>query len=143
MIVQSDNLARLLKWCSRRGITVQLVRGKLLDAHCSLRTNVITVPRNRKDTYELLLHECGHWLWWHSVKRQTHANERWRRGLVDRAHSRTTRHKLARIDEEFDAWARGERLGVRLEPFTFNSVRFERTKAKCLRTYLKSFLRVR
>jgi len=79
----------------------------------------------------ILLHECGH----HLIGSKDHT-ERYGWGYSQTNHhiKKTLRHSSDLIDEEFEAWWRGWKLGQRLK-LGIDKLLFDKTKSLALKTY--------
>lgn len=128
-------LEKLINWAHRRGYRVEFMpKGGVFFS----REKLITVSSRESPIEQLftLLHECGHLLIGPRRK-----GERFGMGYAAGAiprHAGTALHRVDIIDEEFEAWARGWKLGQRLGVVTdFDRERFDVRRVKCLMTYMK------
>lgn len=122
-------LSKVVSWAEARGLTVnisstqsyQLGRDINVKNAKSLRTILFS-----------LLHECGHFL-------IGDTNKRFRKGYnvynISAVRNLST-HRVAVLDEEFEAWERGWRLGTRLGLKICRDA-YERVRANHIVTYCK------
>ena len=136
-----DQLAALIEWCEGRGLVVEFVRTRNggvydHDAKC-IRVSCHLPPEKQLHT---LMHECGH----HLVEtKDRDSTDRFGNGYraSDPNVFNKFVHEIDMLDEEFEAWARGLRLAERLN-IIVNMENYNHTKAECIRTHLKSALKV-
>lgn len=128
-----DSLQVIIDWCHSRGIDVIFTKhmnGAYYEHLKKIRINSNTRPENQ---LFILLHECGHVL---IGKKEKH--ERFGMG-----HSQannpdvncTFHHRCDILEEEFEAWHRGFKLGRRLK-VRVNKKKFDAFRIGNLKTYI-------
>lgn len=133
-VVCIEKLTLVVDWCCYRNVTVLF--GKKEGGSYDSITKVITMAgRNRpeKQLY-ILLHECGHHLIGYDEK-----DERFGIGYpycADANVNTTFHHRLACLEEEMEAWARGWRLAKRLL-LNLDRSAFDVVRVDCLKSYVK------
>lgn len=137
-VVAIESLTTLVSWCLDRGIDVNFCKhegGIYYPENKRIKINGRLQPE--KQVF-FLLHECGHHLIGDKEK-----HERFGMGYSqdDVSVKRTFHHRCDIVDEEFEAWHRGFKLAKRLR-LTIDKERFDRTRAKMLKTYFKWSLRI-
>jgi hypothetical protein len=136
---QVESLGDLISWCEARGLTVRFVR-KSGGTYLGEKKLVTLASRADVETQlYLLLHECGHFLIGGRDK-----TERFGMGYSmedEPGIKRKFVHKIDVVDEEFEAWHRGLKLGTRLG-LCVDKERYDVIRCKYLRTYLKWALNV-
>lgn len=125
-----EALNTTITWCTKRGVKVIFGR----TAPCFVpETKVIMLNATATPMQQLffLLHETGHMLI--GTK-----NERFAMGYrqSDPSVTKTFRHKLDIIDEEFEAWDRGWRLSKRLG-LQISRDEYQKLRCSSMKTYLK------
>lgn len=133
-VAHIDAIDTVVGWCMTKGITVQFGKkaGGLYDSQS--KTITITSHCGPERQLYMLLHECGH----HLIG-FTEEDERFGKGypFVDNPDVNTTLiHKIACLEEEFEAWNRGWRLGKRLG-LVLDRDSFDVVRVECLRSYIK------
>lgn len=132
-----DDMSKVVDWCKIRCLTVEFNRVEPGSAGVlDTGTNTITVSSRATAQKQLitLLHECGHYL-----LRDKANEDRFKMGYAmhhDETVTKTFAHKLACVEEEFEAWHRGwklaQRLGLSLTRDAFDDLRLA-----CLKSYIK------
>jgi hypothetical protein len=129
-----DDIERVVGWCDSRGIEVLFGRrsGGVYDEAAKKIIISAHAPPRKQLVY--LLHECGH----HLVSAAGVEDDRFKMGYSSAvgAGDRTFVHKLAVLEEEFEAWHRGWRLAKRLE-LTLSREEFDTTRLECLKSYIR------
>lgn len=132
-VLAISDMSRLVGWCDGRNIRVDFAKkvGATYypyDKEIKLSSR-LSPPRQ----VVYLLHECGH----HLIGLKD-LNERYQLGYVtdDPAVKRTFPHRLAVLEEEFEAWHRGWKLVQRLELNVDRSL-FDEVRQTCLKSYIK------
>ena len=129
-----EKMVTVISWCASKSIEVKFGKkpGGLYDAN--LKSITIACRANPEKQLYYLLHECGH----HLIG-FIEDDERFGKGypFVNNPEINSTfYHRVACLEEEFEAWNRGwrlaRRLGLNLEREPFDKVRVE-----CLRGYIK------
>lgn len=128
------DLERTIEWCNDRGVKVFFVKKQSGMYHVGMKMVTISSTLAPVNQSIILLHELGHHLigcdedderFGHGYPRQN----------VPSAH-KEFRHRLACVEEEFEAWNRGwklaKRLGLHLQREEFDVMRL-----KCLKSYMK------
>ena len=121
------------EWCKNKGLKVLFGKTSngnffpqekkiLISSHASLQNQVI-----------ILLHECGHYL-----IGELEDHERFGMGYpqTDPGITKTFQHRLACLEEEFEAWHRGWKLSKRLN-LRLNREDYDNYRIRCLRSYIK------
>jgi len=122
-----DDIAILMDWCVKNGLTVEFSsEGQLYYPLQKMITISLRNPPGTQLAY--LLHECGHFL----IKKS--GNPRYLEPTTGDA-------RLQEIDEEYEAWSRGEKLAMRLG-LSLNTDTFYRIKDMSIRSYFKWALKV-
>ena len=137
------HMEKLRTWLRRRSASLVLLPGV---EDCALFGNGPTTVRinssaSREQRLLAALHECGHVAIFESRK---HAPRSRVAGLsqqederaIGRGRVRTTRKRLATLEEEMEAWTRGWRLARRLR-VRVRTEAFEATRARSLMTYAR------
>lgn len=136
-VLAIGDMSRLVSWCGERKIKVDFAKkvGATYYPHDKEVKVSSRLAPPRQVVY--LLHECGH----HLIGLKE-LNERYQLGYTteDPSVKRTFPHRLAVLEEEFEAWHRGwklvQRLGLNVDRSLFDEVRQE-----CLKSYIKWSLR--
>lgn len=120
-------------WCTSKGIDVVFRKhhGDWYDS--DKKTVEINCKASIKRQLHAMLHECGHHLIG-SATNNVYANG-WPKAFDHRV-KRTKKHKIDVLEEEFEAWKRGERLakklGLKLDVRSYNE-----TRVRSLSTYVR------
>lgn len=131
-----DGLGRLVTWAEARGVRIEFdpteSEGSLLDNVASISSRV---SAEKQLCY--LLHELGHHLI--GVREP---DQRFGAGYGDETPgaTRTSKHRLAVVEEELEAWHRGMKLAHRLG-IRVNVELFDRLKLAAIKTYMSWCLR--
>lgn len=130
-----NGLERAVKWAQRRGLTVSFVpKGGVFFS----KEKLITVSSRMSPREQLftLLHECGHFL-----IGPRRPGDRFGMGYAAPAlprHKGSALHRIDILDEEFEAWARGWKLGRKLGALLdADRKAFDERRVQCLMTYAK------
>lgn len=129
------DLESVVEWCRGRG--VEVVFGKRAAGVYDEATRRVTISAHAPARKQLvyLLHECGH----HLVSSSNGDDDRFKMGYsaaMAEGVERTFVHKLAVLEEEFEAWHRGWRLARRLE-LSLGREDFDRVRLECLKSYVQ------
>lgn len=133
-ITSIGDLGALDDWCGGRGLRLEFRRhpnGAFEGEH-----GRIVIAANARPLRQVayLLHECGHYL----VSLTAREDPRFSPGYVLGEGFTVERgfvHKLACVEEEFEAWNRGWRLACRLG-LSIRREQFDEVRRDCLRSYL-------
>jgi hypothetical protein len=129
-----ESLRVVVEWCKARSLKVVFCRkagGLYHPRDREIRINGRASPLHQ---LHLLLHEAGHFLIGSKEK-----TERFGMGYSnsDKEVKRSLLHRIDCVDEEFEAWHRGKKLGRRLGVIADTDlVEFNKTRAAMLKTYL-------
>jgi hypothetical protein len=128
-----DKLQRLIKWCAYRKLEVVFGKRENGVYYPESKEMVITGRAAPEKQLHYILHECGHHLI--GMKEQ---HERFGMGYPqqDAAITRTLLHRIACLEEEFEAWHRGWKLAKRLR-LGVDREEFDKTRLDCVRSYVK------
>ena len=128
-----EKLAAVVDWAAGKGMSVVLSRRVSAAYDPNSKTITISGRASPERMLHYLLHECGH----HLIGMEEH-HERFGKGYP-RAGSRGVvngrAHRIACLEEEFEAWHRGWKLARRLD-LDVDRDEFDRTRTECLRTYV-------
>lgn len=132
-IIAISNLDKLITWCETRGLTIVFARRQngLYDPESKTITIAASALPQKQVMY--LLHECGH----HLIGMKEH-HERFGMGYPqgnDPVISKTTAHKVACLEEEFEAWHRGWKLSRRLN-LAISRNDYDNLRIECLKSYV-------
>jgi len=133
--VQCIEMIRVVvEWAATRGTKVVFSKRANGVYKHDLKEIVISAHAHPERQLHYLLHECGH----HLIGMKEH-HERFGVGYPlanDPEVNRKFLHRMACLEEEFEAWHRGwklaRRLGLPLNKETFDSI-----KSECISTYVK------
>ncbi len=128
------DIAAVVDWCAGKGLRVEFV--KRANAVFDRNTMTISIASNVRPPRQLiyLLHECGHYM----ISTTAAKDDRFKMGYALGDGFTTERgfpHKLACVEEEFEAWHRGWRLSRRLK-LGIKREQFDAVRRTCLRTYM-------
>jgi len=107
-----DGIEKVLSWCEKKKLVVDWVRsggGSYDFTERVIAVSLFSVPRIQ---LQVLLHECGH----HMIGRPK-AGHRFSMGYgssMDYLINKSDLHRIDILDEEFEAWDRGWKLGRKL-----------------------------
>ncbi len=127
-----SGIEKVLDWCTQKGLTVEWVRSQ--GGSYDPTEKVITVSSSSVPRIQLqvLLHECGH----HLIGRPK-AGQRYSMGYGNTHDNRSDLHKIDILDEEFEAWERGWKLGKRLGALKQSDrSEFNRYRVRMLKGYV-------
>lgn len=132
----------LREWLQQRGFWLQQNRD-VSDIVVFHPNRIVFIDQKNSYSTRLvtLLHECGH-VAIHLrrnrtlSKRVAGTSRKEELRQVGRGSPRSTRLKIATLDEEIAAWEWGQRLGHRLG-VRYSNATFERVRARCLMTYVR------
>lgn len=128
-VAATQDMERLLKWCKRRGLTVEFVS----HGAGSYEGTVVKVPSRLRLRNQLivLLHECGHHVIGDAPRYvMGYQSEH------DGNKSRSLHHRLTVLEEEMEAWHRGWDLSQQLK-LSVDKTSYDKEKVARLRTYLE------
>lgn len=127
-----EKLKIVVDWCEARQLLV--IFGRRQNGVYDANTKEIRLACRASPEKQLyyLLHECGH----HLIGMKEH-HERFGMGYpqTDPEVTRTYVHKLACLEEEFEAWHRGRKLARRLS-LDIDEEEFDKLRLECLRSYV-------
>ena len=129
-----EGLVQVISWCTKQKITVDFISRNGGEYFAEDRK--ITVCKNTSPQHQLhvLLHECGH----HLIGKPN-PDQRFGMGYDndEAAQRNTIHHKIDILEEEFEAWHRGWRLGIRLGALKqFDKPAFDKNRTRMLRQYI-------
>lgn len=131
-----NSLRVVVEWCKARSLTVTFCKkagGMYYTADREIKISGRAAPKRQ---LHLLLHECGHCLIGEKEK-----DERFGMGYGksdDAKVNRTAHHRLDILEEEFEAWHRGWRLGLRIGALVeADKQEYDKTRTQLLYTYVK------
>lgn len=135
-LISIQELSRLIDWCDNRKIKVEFGRHSD-DYNEATRSIRISSRSNPEKQLCALLHECGHYLV-DACSSDRKKRRRWSQGYANRkpGASRENRYRIEVVDEEFEAWDRGEMLASRLN-LLIDKKHFHAFKARSLMTYFR------
>lgn len=134
-----DRLNKVTEWCRKKGLAVVFchrIGGVYLGEDKMIRVSDQAMPRLQ---LYFLLHECGHFLIG-GRDREERFGMGWHTENDD--DKKTFHHRCDVIEEEFEAWYRGWRLGKRLR-LHIDKSDFDHMRVKMIKTYMKWCLRVK
>lgn len=132
--VSITNIETIVEWCNGKGIKTQFQ--KCNNAVFDKDTMTISIASSIRPLRQVfyLLHECGHYM----ISNTAGNDDRFKMGYR-LGEGFTTEfsfpHKLACVEEEFEAWHRGWRLSQRLN-LNIRRDQFDAVRRSCLKTYL-------
>lgn len=132
-LVETDSISALevlIGWCESRGLKVEFncePNGTYNPEDGLIEINCHLLPEKQ---LHLALHECGH----HLIGKK-YDKER-------AAAKAPFHHRCDALDEEFDAWKRGFRLGGRLK-LRVNKPRYDATRTEMIKSYMRWALTAR
>lgn len=130
-----ESLRVVVEWCEARSLNVSF--GKILNGVFYPAEKKVLISGRASPQKQLcyLLHECGHFLIDNCSSEKTKVS-RWGSFEDPDIGWTSKRYRVEIVDEEIEAWKRGEklaaRLGLEIDTRTFNAV-----KAESLITYMK------
>jgi len=128
-------LAVIVAWCTSKNFTVNFSKSSGGIIYTETKEIFVCSRVSPMQQLYLLLHECGHLLIGFKERHQ-----RFGMGYTvsnSSALKRSYHHRLDILEEEFEAWHRGWKLGERLGVMSSeNKVQFDRTRIRLLRSYL-------
>lgn len=129
-----SDMEATIQWCTARGVKVFFVKKQSGTYHVGLKMVTISSTFSPVNQSIILLHELGHHLIGHDAD-----DERFGQGYprqsIPSAH-KEFRHRLACIEEEFEAWNRGWKLAKRLN-LRLEREEFDLMRVKCLKSYMQ------
>lgn len=123
----------IVKWCQKRHVTVTFTSLASKYFPTSRRIN-INKNVSRKRQLMVLLHECGH----HLIDSSPTATDRYKNGWGVKTikASKTDLHRIDVLEEEYEAWQRGWKLGKRLQVLTdADRPAFDKVRVSTLKSY--------
>ena len=132
--VSITNIATIVEWCNGKGIKIQFEKCNNAVFNKDIMTISIAASIRPLRQVFYLLHECGHYM----ISNTAGKDDRFKMGyrLGEGFTSELSfSHKLACVEEEFEAWHRGWRLSQRLK-MNLDRKQFDAVRRSCLKTYL-------
>jgi len=128
------NLDKLVKWCTKRGLTVYFKRHENGTYDECFKSIMIAANASPIKQVVYLLHECGH----HLIHQHPGEPNRFLMGYdqTDPHITCTFQHRLACLEEEMEAWQRGRNLAKKLKLRIDEDV-LELMRINCLKSYIK------
>jgi len=125
----------VVEWCGARALSVKFQNqwGGMYDPIDKEVTISVRAPLHEQLYF--LLHECGHHLIGPKERHQ-----RYGMGYANMTPwaGNTNHHKLDVLEEEFEAWHRGWRLGIRLGVLNKGDKEaYDKIRVKMLKTYVR------
>lgn len=129
------DLCQLTNWCASKSLSVEFKR--IPNGIFDRNSSSIAIASNAKPLRQVayLLHECGHYL----VSLISDEDDRFKMGYPLGEGFTSERgfvHKLACIEEEFEAWHRGWKLACRLD-LNIRREQFDDVRRDCLKSYIQ------
>jgi hypothetical protein len=124
------SVERLTEFCSQHSWTVVYSNKKKNQYH----NNVITLYQHRRleILYYIFLHEIGHaWM----LECDFTYQDRYPELVRNPPRYATVTYKIAKVQEEIEAWEVGKKLARSLG-LRINESKFEKIRAECLSTYM-------
>lgn len=131
-----DSISKVAVWLNERGISLHFDRrdGAVYSEDGKHVAISSALPLDTALVY--LLHECGHVL-----IGSTGASKRYAMGYPkqnDPAYNRKFEHRLAVLEEEMEAWHRGQKLASRLKiSWSIQKKLWDEKRLRCLQSYVK------
>lgn len=125
-----EHLEKVLQWCTSRHLTVVFEKRPAGIYVPDTQTIHITTHVRPEKQLHYLLHEVGHFLV--GVKLDL---ERFGKGYPQGDNPKEVAHKIACLEEEFEAWHRGWKLSKRLG-LKVDRESFDRTRIDCIKSYV-------
>ena len=133
-MVYIEKLETTIEWCNSKKIDVFFAKKPNGVYEPSTKVVLISGRALPEKQLHYLLHECGHHLI--GLKEQ---HERFGMGYhttMDPEARNNHAHRIACLEEEFEAWYRGWKLSRRLG-LDVDREEFDKTRVDCLRSYIK------
>lgn len=133
-VKNTESLRVVVEWCEARSLTVNFCRrggGIYYTADKQIKVSGRASPRSQ---VHILLHECGHFLIGTKDRK-----DRYQKGYaaVDPNVRKSTIHRIDILDEEFEAWHRAWRLGLKLGALRESDrEHFDLTRVSMLNSYI-------
>ncbi len=127
------DLYMLVGWCSDHKLKVSFAKKSNGEYRSHDKQIIVSTHLSPRKQAVVLLHECGH----HLIDGQD-IQDRFALGYsqIDPEIIKTFSHRLACLEEEFEAWHRGWKLAKRLN-LTVDRDFFDEFRIKCLNSYVK------
>ncbi|NBP04207.1 MAG: hypothetical protein EBU90_29780 [Proteobacteria bacterium] len=128
------DLDRLIKWCTKRGLTVYFKKHENGTYDEYYKSIMIAANASPAKQVVYLLHECGH----HLIHQHPGEPNRFAMGYdqTDPRITHTFQHRLACLEEEMEAWQRGRNLAKKLK-LRIDDDALEYIRINCLKSYVK------
>jgi len=132
-VLAINDLELLVNWCKNHKLKVVFAKKSNGTYYHDDKQITICSNLSPRSQVIVLLHECGH----HLIEVQE-LHERFVLGYsqTDPEITKTFEHRIACLEEEFEAWHRGWKLARRL-CLCVDRESFDKYRVKCLRTYIK------
>ena len=133
MMQWKQQISKLLEYCEGKGWVVRFTSKTPNSDFAYPDSKLITIQSDRRSeiTFYYFLHEIGH-----MVMCQNKAGYQERYSAVfDDFHGNSQTYKIARVEEELEAWKTGLKLAKRLN-LTVNRRNYEKIKSRCVTSYL-------
>lgn len=132
-----EGIGRVVQWCEERKITVVFVKREGGTFDHGTRTISVAGRCHPQLQLHYLLHECGH-----ALIGEKGEGDRYGKGYpqlgVRPGAERLNEHRLDVLEEEFEAWHRGLKLGLRIGALTEGDKEdYNRTRVRLVGTYVK------
>ena len=130
-------MEKIRGWLAKRGFELRL-GGRLDRVNFNEMTVYVSTRQSAKQRLHSALHECGHVVLFGlraQRKRHAYAGAAWSRWA--RSRQRSMVERILVLEEEVEAWRRGEALGRRLRLRLAPIKAQETHRARCLETYAR------
>lgn len=128
-----DQISQLITYCDNKGWKVMFTNKTPNSDYAYPDDKLITIQNDRKAevTFYYFLHEIGHMI---MCQNKAGYEEKYSAVFED-FHGNSQTYKIARIEEELEAWKTGLRLAKRLN-LQVNRRNYEKIKSRCVTSYL-------
>lgn len=133
-VIYIDMMQVVVDWAASRGMKVGFTKKPNGTYDPNEKTIIINSSALPEKQLHYMLHECGH----HLIGMKEH-HERFGLGYPMANNPEINGkflHRMACLEEEFEAWNRGWKLARRLK-LVIDKAEFDKTKADCIKTYIK------
>lgn len=133
MVNWKQQINMLTSYCSSKGWKVVFTQKTPHSDFAYPDDKLITIQKDRKAevTFYYFLHEIGHMM---MCQNKVGYEEKYS-AVFEEFHGNSQTYKIARIEEELEAWKTGLRLARRLN-LSVNRRNFENIKSRCVTSYL-------
>lgn len=122
------------KWARARNVKIFFTRMTSGIYHIGLKMVSISSTMAPVSQSIVLLHELGHYLVGHDEDHDRFGQGYPQQNIPSSHHN--FRHRLACVEEEMEAWARGWKLAKRLQ-LKCTRTEYDEIRVKCLKSYMK------